>query len=137
MKKFLLFISLNLLALDTDSLLNYTFDDNLDINNGKNLYIQKHKCNACHGDLGEKSSGTFSPLTTFTASELKSILKSYKNDRSFGGKTKAVMQRYSTKLSNKEIDEIIAYIKGKNNLDLPNFNTAEPRHKTENNLFID
>lgn len=139
MKKilFLLPLTLSLNAkLNTDSLLNYTFD-NTDSKLGKELFINTYKCNVCHGDLGEKSSGTFSALTSFSASRLKSMLKSYKNDRDFGGKTRFAMQRYAKKLSSKDMDNIISYIKGENNLELPNSKNAEPSKKTQDNLYLE
>lgn len=119
-----------------ESLLNYTFDDT-DSNLGKELFISTHKCNTCHGDLGEKSSGTFNALSSYSASTLKSMLKSYKNDRDFGGKTRFAMQRYAKKLSNKDMDNIISYIKGKNNLELLNSKNAEPSKKTQDNLYLE
>ncbi|MBZ7984524.1 c-type cytochrome [Campylobacter sp. RM12647] len=139
MKKILLFLCIinSINAVTTDDLLNYTFSDNLDINLGKELFINIHKCNSCHGDLGDKSSTTFKSLNTYSASTLKSMLKSYKNDKDFGGKTRFVMQRYANKLSNKDIDNIIAYIKGKDNLELPNSKHIEPAKKTKDNLYLE
>lgn len=133
---FIIFVN-TLNAINTDDLLNYTFSNDVDTNLGKELYINTFKCNVCHGDLGEKSSGTFNALNSYTASTLKSMLKSYKNDKDFGGKTRFAMQRYAKKLSNKDIDNIIAYIKGKENLELPNSKNAEPSKKTKDNLYLE
>ncbi|WP_267524758.1 c-type cytochrome [Campylobacter sp. MG1] len=140
MKKILIFLAFTSMAfsIDMDALLNYNINsENVDEKLGETLYIKTYKCAACHGAKGEKASGTFSALDSKTASYLKSSLLKYQNDRDYGGKTRFVMQRYAKRLSHAEMDNIIAYIKGSDNLELPNSKNAEPAKKTQDGLFIE
>lgn len=113
--------------------LDYEIDPNkVNIKHGEELYINKFKCHGCHGKKGERSSGTFPKLNTQSASELKSALRKYKDDKNYGGKTRFAMQRYSNRLSHQDIDDIVAYIK---NGDISK--DSEPNKKTANNLYLE
>lgn len=140
MKKIFVLLALTNLAfcLNVDNFLNYNIDsENVDEKIGEELYTKIHKCSVCHGAKGERATGTFGAINSKTASMLKSSLLKYQTDKDFGGKTRVVMQRYASKLSHSDMDNIIAYIKGRDNVELPNSKNAEPAKKTQDGLFIE
>ena len=80
-------------------------------NRGKEIYMQK--CFSCHGETGEKRAyGVSQPLKNMTGEEIAVSVHSYINDEDHGGKFKMVMRSQSMKLTDGDLDFIIAYIKG-------------------------
>lgn len=80
-------------------------------NTGKEIYMQK--CASCHGEIGEKRAyGVSQSLKNMTGEEIAVNVHSYINDGEHGGKFKMIMKTQSMKVSDRDLDFIIAYIKG-------------------------
>ncbi|MCK5855370.1 MAG: cytochrome C [Sulfurovaceae bacterium] len=68
--------------------------------------VNVKSCTGCHGNaLEKKAMGVSKVLTAMKKADIVTALKGYK-DGSYGGKLKAVMKSFSTKLSDAEINAI-------------------------------
>ncbi|MDR1975621.1 MAG: c-type cytochrome [Campylobacteraceae bacterium] len=69
------------------------------------------RCIACHGTKAEKvpPGGTIASAT-LTAAEIKKTLRSYKTDKTYGGKMKATMQIQVKPFSEEDLDALADYI---------------------------
>ncbi|TXE81941.1 c-type cytochrome [Campylobacter peloridis] len=135
-----LFIS-SLMAFNVKSLLTYTFNDNTsyDIEKAKNIYFQ-NKCNVCHGDNGEKTSFNKRAIKNLSPAQIKGSLKDYANGYYKNNDTENIqMGIYAKKLSDNDINHIIAYLKGQNfsiELNQKDLLEEEPAPKTKYNTFL-
>lgn len=133
------FLSVLLFGINLKSLFTYTFDTEKSYNlqSARELYFKK-KCNTCHGDEGEKKIGNSKVLKDMSAEEIKAALIGYTlgSDSSFGSTQMAV---YANELRHDEMDELIAYIKGKDfavDLQVKDLLEEEPPKKTKYGTFI-
>lgn len=122
-------------GVNVKSFFTYTFDasKDYDIQKAKKLYFS-NKCHTCHGEVGEKSAVDFRALKDMKPEEIKAALISHGLK---GGVTN--MAFHSNKLSHNEIDELIAYLKGKNfaiELQAKDLLEKEPSQKTQHGTFI-
>ncbi|AJC86554.1 c-type cytochrome [Campylobacter sp. RM16704] len=131
----------SLMAFNIKSLFTYTFNDNIsyDLTKAKELYF-KNKCNTCHGENGEKKSYGKRAIKDLSPEEIKGALKDYANGYFENQSSDNIqMSLYAKKLSDNDINHIIAYLKGQNfsiELNQQDLLEEEPKQKTKNNIFL-
>jgi len=138
MKRFVMLfclLSTGAFCIELKSLFTYTFDENkhYDLEKAKDLYFKK-KCDVCHGIQGEKQGVGKKALKDMSASDLKAKLIAY----SLGADSTSSSQMsfYAKNLSHKQMDEIIAYIKGGNLTQDQQLSEQEIPKKTKYGTFI-
>lgn len=117
MRKFSFFVCFLALFLNANE---YSKDENATYNDtaistlaeqGQILYTQK--CASCHGKNAEVIPfGVGQKLSDLSAKEIVNAIRSYKIDTDFGYKYKNIMQLQSNKITEKELKQIVAYLKG-------------------------
>ncbi|HEC1774694.1 TPA: c-type cytochrome [Campylobacter lari] len=131
----------SLLAFNVKSLFTYTFNDNIsyDLGKAKEIYF-KNKCNTCHGENGEKISYGKRALKDLSPEEIKGALKDYANGYFKNQSSDNIqMSLYAKKLSDSDMNHIIAYLKGQNfsiELNQKDLLEEEPAPKTKHNTFL-
>ncbi|WP_412175253.1 c-type cytochrome [Campylobacter sp. IFREMER_LSEM_CL2090] len=136
----ILFIN-SLMAFNIKSLFTYTFNDNIsyDLKKAKEIYF-KNKCNTCHGENGEKNSYGKKAIKDLSPEEIKGALKDYANGYFEDQSSDSIqMSIYAKKLSESDMDHIIAYLKGQNfsiELNQKDLLEEEPTPKTKHNTFL-
>ncbi len=138
---FVLFFTNSLLAFNVKSLLTYTFNGNTDydMQKSKEIYFI-NKCNVCHGDNGEKTSYGKKSIRNLTPAQIKGSLKDYANGYYPNSSADNIqMGIYARRLSDDDIDYIIAYLKGQNfsiELNQEELLEEEPKTKTKHGIFL-
>ncbi|QOR00762.1 c-type cytochrome [Campylobacter sp. 2014D-0216] len=136
----ILFIN-SAMAFNVKSLFTYTFNDNIsyDLDKAKEIYF-KNKCNTCHGENGEKNSYGMKAIKDLSPEEIKGALKDYANGYFKNQSSDNIqMSIYAKKLSDSDMNYIIAYLKGQNfsiELNQKELLEEEPAPKTKNNIFL-
>lgn len=129
------------MAFNVKSLLTYTFDGNVnyDISKAKEIYF-KNKCQACHGDNGEKTDFDKRAIKDLSPAEIKASLKNYANGFYKKNSNDDIqMGIYARKLSDDDMNHIIAYLKGENfaiELNQKDLLEEEPKQKTKHGTFL-
>ncbi|TWO24685.1 c-type cytochrome [Campylobacter insulaenigrae] len=138
---FVLFFTNSLMAFNVKSLLTYTFNGNTnyDTQKAKKIYFD-NKCNVCHGDNGEKSNYGKRSINSLTPAQIKGSLKDYANGYYPNSNTDNIqMGIYAKRLSDSDMDHIIAYLKGQNfsmELNREELLEEEPKAKTKHGIFL-
>ena len=83
--------------------------------NGREIYARE--CASCHGENGEKRAyGESDKLKNMSASDIEAAFSGYLSDLSYGGRMKHMMRTVAAKITNRELGDIIAFLKGENAL---------------------
>lgn len=138
---FIFALTSSLIAFNVKSLLTYTFNDNVSYNmqKAKKIYFE-NKCNVCHGDNGEKNEFGKRAIKDLTPAQIKGLLKDYANSYYQNSNVDSIqMGIYARKLSDDDINHIIAYLKGQNfsiELNQEDLLEEEPKVKTKHGTFL-
>ncbi len=96
-----------------DSIIGSIFGNNDTNTNGKEVYTKK--CSSCHGVKGEESpSPEAKSMTNMSRDEIELAIRSYRNDSTYGGSMKMLMQTSIIGLKSSELNAIINFVHGKN-----------------------